>query len=45
MAGGFSSTLGKLAHPDGSGGHTIPSQQSIIEQHKAEVGGIAFYFD
>jgi hypothetical protein len=42
MAGGLSTTLGKPAHPGGTGGHAASSQLSIIKQHKVEAGSLAF---
>jgi hypothetical protein len=45
MAGGHSTSLGKPAHPDGTGGYAASSQLSIIEQHKAEAGSLAFHIN
>jgi hypothetical protein len=42
MAGSLSTTIGMLAHPGGTGGHTASSQLSVIEQHKAEASSVAF---
>ena len=42
MAEGLTTTPGKLAPRDVTGGHTVSSQLSIIEEHKAEAGSLAF---
>ena len=45
MAEGLSTILGKLAHLDGTDGHTASPQLSIIEQHKADAGCVAFHIN